>query len=37
MRAKFGKEEGDPMWDSGHAKFEEVFLSEWKFHVDTEL
>lgn len=36
MRAKFGKEE-DLMWDSGHAKFEEVFLSEWKFHVVTEL
>lgn len=36
MRAKFGKEEEDLMWDSGHAKFE-VFLSEWKFHVVTEL
>lgn len=37
MRAKFGKEEDDFKWDSGHAKFEKVFLSKWKFHVVTEL
>lgn len=36
MSAKVGKEK-DLMWDSGHAKLEVVFLSEWKFHIDTEL
>ena len=34
MRAKLGREGEDCMLDSGHAKFEGVSLSEWKFPVD---